>query len=441
MQSSLSVTLLHWRQGSASAGALQCTHASTLPFGVRGHGTDTVQTVTVQTHIVLLMKRGSILNVGFAPASKLRLVENVAPQMQAVGVGSIQPDEDATQRCIEPPNELVEPRRFSFRLRAVGVSHHAGRQIASALPDGTPLQLARDPHNVVDRRAIQVRVASTEAVTECVDGSSCCLAHLEWQSARELAPALDTGFVDICSATMEGERRLPYEFGVKVVVNVRCKQVAASLEAADSLHGRKLISFSASMAELDTIAQNDVRTAEAAAQTTALCQTQRAWEPAAGISKRPTASVHPLPVASAQPPPVSTSDTRLDWDVYNPEVHDPKPLTAAEATAAQASGWPPSDTVLMRLGLGPASDAAWWAVHGMKPPFEWDLVGAIDLLLSSSLQTSSNRQRAAEVLDGGVHSATPWLPSTLDAVYELMRSPAFWLKRKAECYIRAFGGP
>ena len=56
------------------------------------------------------------------------------------------------------------------------------------------------------------------------------------------------------------------------------------------------------------------------------------------------------------------------------------------------------------------------------------------------MSNSANRSKAQAILDGGAHAASPWLPETLEAIDELMKTPNFWCKRKPDSFIRAFGG-
>ncbi|KAL7549975.1 hypothetical protein ACHAWF_013230 [Thalassiosira exigua] len=103
--------------------------------------------------------------------------------------------------------------------------------------------------------------------------------------------------------------------------------------------------------------------------------------------------------------------------------------------------WPPSQTTLDSFGYGGVEDADWWRANtGLKPPAEWDVTGALDLLPSVPV-SSHQKTRASDVLDNAVQGVTNvWCEDTLVEIQELMHSDRFWCHRGADAFIRAFGG-
>ncbi|KAL7528877.1 hypothetical protein ACHAXR_002683 [Thalassiosira sp. AJA248-18] len=104
--------------------------------------------------------------------------------------------------------------------------------------------------------------------------------------------------------------------------------------------------------------------------------------------------------------------------------------------------WPPSQDFLNNLGYGKVDDKEWWQENtGLKPPAEWNVTGALDLLQKVPIP-SHQKTRANDVLDDAVHGVTSvWSDTTLDEMRALMHSPNFWCYRGADAYIKGYGGP
>ena len=142
-------------------------------------------------------------------------------------------------------------------------------------------------------------------------------------------------------------------------------------------------------------------------------------------------------------------DLEYGWTLGNQSIIH---ISNEECKAAMASLWPPSDAILLKLGMGRASDAEWWKKFGLLPPVDWNVQGPFDLLDSNdkksstrrpvSLQSRTQVQCAASVLDGAIHGVTNvWCKETLQDLRNIMHSSNFWLFRKNDAYIRVFGGP
>ena len=152
----------------------------------------------------------------------------------------------------------------------------------------------------------------------------------------------------------------------------------------------------------------------------------------------------PLPTWLAEPDRQPQCDAvgykEAPWPPF--DVALMRRLSAGEVQAAQMGGWPPTDDVMVALGVGPARDRAWWAHFGLRPPIEWRMGGAANLFPLVRQSISANVSKAKVLLEGAAHAAEqPWLPSTLAALDGLMHEPQFWCRRKPDSYIRSFGGP
>ncbi|KAL7492622.1 hypothetical protein ACHAWT_003291 [Skeletonema menzelii] len=106
------------------------------------------------------------------------------------------------------------------------------------------------------------------------------------------------------------------------------------------------------------------------------------------------------------------------------------------------ASWPPSPAVLEKMCVGNACDEVWWEENaGLKPPSQWNVEGAIDLLPNLSM-SRDQKARARDVLDDAVHGVTNvWSDETLEGMRNLMHSENFWSHRGADAFIRSFGGP
>ena len=99
------------------------------------------------------------------------------------------------------------------------------------------------------------------------------------------------------------------------------------------------------------------------------------------------------------------------------------------------ANWPPSQEILQTMCVGDANDEEWWQeTAGLKPPSQWNVTGAIDLLPCMSI-SHDQKSRACEVLDDAVHGVTNvWSDETLEGMRELMHSEDFWNHRgSGEC--------
>jgi len=100
-----------------------------------------------------------------------------------------------------------------------------------------------------------------------------------------------------------------------------------------------------------------------------------------------------------------------------------------------AASWPPGPEVLEKMCVGHANDEAWWQENaGLRPPSQWNVQGAIDLLPNLPM-SRDQKARASDVLDDAVHGVTNvWSDETLVGMRDLMHSENFWSHRGAGEY-------
>ena len=414
------------------------------------------------------------------PAAGFTTAANVLKSSKSSQDTAIDNPPPTTQPAFTQPTQNAgsAPRTFSFSLSAVGLKHHTADR-AAAIEDGTSVTLLRDPTNAVDAKAIRVCVDRDVAAAAGLaplahhasshfdegDGAppspeddaplppspennaspsppSVSVAHLSWQQAAALAPALDTGLAAVTSAIVDG-RRDNFELLLNVVISAR-GAAADLLDAADTLHGRHTINVLDNEVSLK-IADDDVKAAESNVRHVEWPPSAtRRWEPLPQWNvqnkQTPAAAAAAAAASSGMPPPPSRflSGYQLPWEPYDPTAISQPSID--EVAAAQEEGWPPPSNLLAKLGLAPADDAQWWRKHGLLPPTEWSLSGAFDMLPTAN-QGQENKKKASALLDGGCHGCVPWDPTLLDQLDETMRTPNFWCRRKSDAFIRAFGGP
>ena len=442
------------------------------------------------------------------------------------------PAADDETTSAQPPATLISPARLSqptqptqsaaltqfFTLTCVGFKHH-DIKAAEALEEGVRVYLQRDPDNAVDDRAIRVMCSTSAAAGGEADEdepnapapavsdhddddnpsatmpaevaessapptSSVCVGMLEWREAHDLTPVIDSGCVAIDDVRVMG-RRGTHELILRAALRAS-GDAADALANSDTLNGRKVIGVGYFSLQIGA------RDAEDATKHTHHVKwpppVSRPWEPAPawGVGTRRggsatshlchstppltpplTPSFEPASLEATCERPTFPDGFAIGWEP--PSLDAVGQLTLEEVASVQAAGWPPPDECLLRLGLGGSHDDSWWRTFSMKPPIDWSVSGALDMLPTcpqryarralelrsarafsrrpalsrtrACRSNSSNKSKASALLDGGIHACLPWLPELLTAVDEAMHTQGFWIRRKGDAYIRGFGGP
>ena len=355
---------------------------------------------------------------------------------------------------MEPTTQLAEPQALTFELSVVGLKHYdLATALALSIDGETDVVLQRDPTNPFDSHAISANVA---AMTAGERAATTCVGMLEWRMANDLSPLLDSGAATVLTAHAIGRRGL-HELLLTATIAAHNDVASAALMASDALNGRKVIAvgpgslkIGAKDADDATCAARQVgwpppgakpwdpepRWSEAEARNAAAMAALPMAQSAATTTPDELNAIEPSSCSGSMAFPVGFT---LGWTPHTPCAV--RSLASSEVSDAQAKGWPPPDGVLLALGLGSADDAGWWASHGLLPPRDWQLTGALDMLPACKQSVSANLGRAAQALDGGAHGCLPWLPDTLEAARAAMHGESFWCRRKGDAFIRAFGGP
>jgi len=280
---------------------------------------------------------------------------------------------------------------------------------------GTPVTFRREPSNEHDPNAIAAKAENGDTSD---NKSFHMIGHIRAADAAELAPLMDSGMIHFSSAQI----RTCFPSSFHIFAQVASKSHAALLvleqfqNVVDTTACGTSKKISTTAVELATAAPYDTKSLKALP-----------WNPLPKTSKMNL----PLDGDPAKMPSWYKPFDASKWD----------PLTEAEIQETRP--WPPSDTILLRLGLAPSSDSSWYRnVAGLLPPSQWMVSGALDIL--PHIQTSSKRQKtmADADLDGAIHGVNNvWHEETLQAIRKFLHQSFFWCQRSGDALIRAFGGP
>jgi hypothetical protein len=302
--------------------------------------------------------------------------------------------------------QQVKDTPFQITLTVVGWKFYKHLHASSNLPtNGAVVSLKREPDNEHDPNAIAV----------LTNHSLIKIGHLLKDDAALFAPHIDTGAICVSSASIRTCLAASFTLSAEGVSNGS----ETVLGVLNRFH--KVVDMDRSSLR---IAASDVERSRSAPY---VLQDLKAlpWNPLPGWEA--AVEVPLLPWANP-------------FDVS--KLHAP-PLTVEEIQKAQSTSWPPSDDILLRLGMAPAHNEVWYhRVAGLRPPAQWKVAGALDVL--PHIQTSSQTQtkRVAIALEGSIHGVTEiWHSDTLEVMRELMHESNFWCRRSGDALIRSFGGP
>lgn len=304
----------------------------------------------------------------------------------------------------------------TIRLSVVGFGYQEG-WVGPDTPlhptIGTRVTLHRQPNNKVDENAIEV---------------CCCglrMGYLDAATAAKLALLVDTGSLRLDGAA-EIVQCHPASFGIQIQVSYRpsntLSQILSFFQARANPYNRVSRSLS----------QKCLQRSKTAPFVASNLAPPLPWNPLILDIK---GAIGTLTIAAGDadlPPTWLTPYDRTQW----------APLSEEEITAATQAGWPPSDHVLLRLGLAPSTHAEWYKeAAGLLPPSQWDVSGALDLLPHIQLPSLRQAQFARRTLDGGMHGVSNvWCDLFLNELRKTMHQDNFWCQRKPDALIRAFGG-
>jgi hypothetical protein len=303
---------------------------------------------------------------------------------------------------------------FQIFLTCVGWKYHKDLHDKSfALSEGTSVVFEREADNEYDSNAIAVLSVNRIKI-----------GHITKDFAARLAPHMDSGTIQFSNISIHKCFEASFLMVVKGVAN----GPSASMAVANRRMKRTRTGNVVSAGPYSwTIAKADVE------------RSKRSPYMLNDLKELPW---NPLPDWKA-----STDDKpSLSWlHPFDPSKFHSPPLSMEEIRVATSASWPPTDEILLRLGMAPANDKEWWqSVAGLLPPDQWKVDGALDVLALPHIKLASRSQAsmASSILDGAMHGVTGvWHPDTLAAMGELMHEPSFWSRRGEDALIRSFGGP
>lgn len=348
------------------------------------------------------------LSLGFcSAASVLADPSIVTHQQESGGDGEkqINNDEDVQDENV-CSNATVHDLDFRILLTCVGWPHHAHLHNDIKPSTGIAVHLEREPTNEHDPHAVLVRLAE--------DNDKKKIGYIKKEESAMLAALMDRNMIVLFSnVSISTVYRSSFLLRATGYVNSR-----ESLELLDNF--RRTV-------DLDTNTSKKITSRDVE-------QSSKAPYRLSELQPLPW-----LPFASA-----ASSKTTVPWSPTHP--YDASKVTSCLAmqdiNECKSNSWPPSDAILVQLGLAPANDTAWWYdTAGLLPPSHWNVTGALDVASKLSSLSSTHKKCAADTLDGAIHGVTNvWHPDTLEAATKFMEEPNFWCRRSSDALIRAFGG-
>ena len=274
----------------------------------------------------------------------------------------------------------------------------------------TPVVLQREPTNEHDPNAIAVIASITPA-------KRIQIGHICAQEAQLLSPLMDSQMICVSAASI----RSCFPSSFKIVAQA----AAGSPEAVQVLDRFQKVAETGNYSK--TIASSVIDRSHSAPYSIPTLKALD-WDPL------PEDGMHATDYeTAASVPSWCTPYDASKW----------QPLTVDEILNARSASWPPSDAILLRLGLAPAGEETWYRdVAGLRSPTQWIVAGALNVL--PHIQTSSHMHKttAHAALGGAIHGVTNvWHDGTLEAMRALLHQRNFWCQRSPDALIRSFGGP
>lgn len=310
-----------------------------------------------------------------------------------------------------PVMEAQEPTSFEMTLTVVGwmIYRHL-HEDSFSISEGTTVVLEREVENEYDSNAIAVLTTDNNKV-----------GHITKEEAAILASHLDSGAIQKSNASIRKCEGKSFQLFVDGITNGSQSAMAAVKSIQERYQDRSMVSaanYSHSIVKMDV---------ERSQSAPYMLKDLKAlpWNPVPDWQEHERQS-------------------SLPWTTpFDPAKFHSTPLTVEEIQAAQSSSWPPSDDILLRLGMAPSANREWWnTVGGLLPPCEWNVTGALDVLPHIRTSSRSQKRITATTLDGAIHGVTGvWSPDTLVAIGQLIHEKDFWCCRGPDALIRAFGGP
>jgi hypothetical protein len=358
------------------------------------------------------------------PASKCRCVNNAggggfcsaaALLTAATNRTEEEPEQEEERVLISPASATVADISVSVPMTVVGWPYYSHLH-ATPPSCGTVVRLVRQPENVHDQNAIAAFVVLLGKNDD--KSSRQPIGYIPKNVAARLAPLLDKKELVFTQASVSKC------FGASIRLEVVMGRTSSSRACEEMLDALRPPS---------NIAKADVERANKASYSLE-GMPYLPWEPMHHDWKGGT--FPPCWRGEEQhglPPPFDST-----------KCCSTPPLTVQDVKTQQSvsSSWPPSDTILQRLGLAPANDAVWWQeVAGLRPPIEWHVTGGVDVTPHVSMSQTQTK-KTSEMLSGAIHGVTNvWHLDMLENMQQVMNAPNFWEQRSRDAFIRSFGGP
>lgn len=332
---------------------------------------------------------------------------------------SFLPSEQEQQQQ-QPKVESIEPNQTSFKVNLTvrGIQFYKEEQQSSSSLDenSNSIILERQPNNEYDDNAIAVYRSSrndeNNNQASAAVSNKVMIGHIAKEQAALLSPLLDANTIQLDNNTTVLQEE--YEKSLWIIVNVQLlddtKFDEFEVLYINMMNSTDIAGYNNRVAKAKT-------TRERRKKMGSIIDEDAVEGYAFGITKQDEETAATCSIDICKLP-------SLPWKKKNNKK--------ASQNEGEECYWPPSPNILKKLGVGDANDTVWWQTNGgLKPPSQWNVTGAIDLLPVMSISADQKR-RASDVLDDAVHGVTNvWTDETLDEMRNLMHSEKFWSHRGA----------
>ena len=318
---------------------------------------------------------------------------------------------------------------------------------------GDLLILSRERDNVYDENAIQVQLMPDSSTPTSIPTSmQQKVGYVSRQEAQVIAPYLDDASVCIQAASKIDDGS---HFFFPICVSMTGPKAEALAQDLATMQA----SLDASMMMMSKLCISCPKHSDDVAnvdhELALKCGLNR---------KTPRSSVQPsFKIPSSEAATIEQDSietfgimedskfTHLGWIPYNESKCQSSKCQSSSSSPTQ-SQWPPSDDLLMGLGLAPSNDHAWYNKYHLKAPVLWKVNAAQVLQYPSSSSSSSSTLSSNDNDDDArlMLGIEPWTEEFLKELMDFLSDPktriwshvgTAYQTRKRDQLIATFGAP
>ena len=406
------------------------------------------------------------------------------------------PDLPIEQSAYVKPELEIESEQYQVQLKAKGLKHHLEKTEIQNLYMGQKVQLQLDPDNPVDINAIRL----TYDDDNDDDSSGKTICFIAYKQAKLLSPLIQNKSLSIVASSISSVDQITWgklkinvilRSSTSIKLDIENGLVTNNISTGDNIYSNRLgvkdytqslnvcqsnpellqesHKFTLSPTAWSSMHANkwkkgskkdEMRRYEILEEVVATRSNQDHSNDENSIStSNRTSSLQANNssfVSSSTQDPIckkykvsspsviqlNLQSVFLGWTPFDPValLAEVSPEEIAQCT------WPPSSSLLAKLGLAPADDMEWYSSHGLLCPAQWTVTAAMKLKGYAQSTTNSSNTMSLEGSMHGVESC--WLPSVLTDIESFISSDHFFIPfhgihitdRKRDMLSRVFGG-